>query len=112
MGKSGGLRHRGVSRFWEWASQAHTRLSLGYLFAIPTARAPVTATPQASIFTAPLELAAVWGIAVTVGSGTAGAWAWWTGADVGSSLEDGFVAGFLYGIPVTICAAIAMIILE
>jgi hypothetical protein len=98
---SGGIRPWGISL-------AQAQLGIAFALAAPSVRA--SAVPQASILTVPLEVLAVWGVAVTVGSGTLGIWAWWTGGDVNTYLAEGFIAGFLYGIPITVCAAIAVVL--
>jgi hypothetical protein len=90
-------------------SPPRAHLNLAYLLAVPAAREPGSTT-RASILTVPVELITVWGAVVTFMSGTSGLWAWWTGADVTACLEEGFIAGFVCGLPITICAAIAVIV--
>lgn len=99
--RDGGFRDRIL------LSRAH--LNVGYLLAAPSLGSP-DATTRATILTVPIELITVWGAVVTFMSGTSGLWAWWTGADVTSCLEDGFIAGFICGLPITVCAAIAVIV--
>lgn len=86
----------------------HVPLWAGFLLAARTTRGSDPLS-RASILTVPIELITVWGAVITFSSATSGLWAWWSGSDVTSCLEDGFIAGFLYGLPITVCAAIAVI---
>ncbi len=101
-GGDGGLRDR--------FSLSRAHLSLVSLLGAPAAQEPAATAPRASILTVPVELITVWGAVITFMSGTSGLWAWRTGADVTACLEDGFIAGFICGLPITVCAAIAVIV--
>jgi len=110
MGRKGqsALRHTGGGPLGDKV-QVGRPIGAGAALGIPAMPRPA-APPRASILTVPVELITVWGAVITFCSATAGLWAWWSGADVTSCLEDGFLAGFLCGLPITICAAIAVIV--
>ncbi|HEU5142119.1 MAG TPA: hypothetical protein VFU04_03065 [Solirubrobacterales bacterium] len=55
-------------------------------------------------------LGGVWLTTTGLCSGAAAAWAWWRSEDVSTAAGDGAAIGFIYGIPVTICAAIMLIL--
>jgi hypothetical protein len=103
-------RSIGHGEFRDRFSPSRAHLSLASFLAAPAAQGPASTVPRASILTVPVELITVWGAVITFMSGTSGLWAWRTGADVTACLEDGFIAGFICGLPITVCAAIAVIV--
>lgn len=64
---------------------------------------------SATIVTVFLQLAGVWLSSIGLASGAAAAWAWWREEDVQASAANGAAIGFIYGIPVTACAAIMLV---
>ncbi len=73
----------------------------------------VYSVPVASVLTGPLEVAGVWLASIAWHSGLAGAWALVTGHsldDIARHAAAGAAAGFIVGIPLTICATILLVL--
>jgi hypothetical protein len=73
---------------------------------------PADSFPLATVLTAPLEVIGVWLASIAWHSGLAAAWALLTGHtpnEVGQQAAAGAGAGFILGIPLTICATILVI---
>lgn len=72
------------------------------------ARLPALAT--GAVVNTFLTLSGVWLSAAGLSSGMAAAWALWRDENVSTAAADGAAIGFIYGIPVTACAAIMLLL--
>lgn len=80
------------------------------MLSITPVQAVAVRLPRASLLTAPLEIAGVWLASMGIGTGVWAAWGYWTGGDVSAWAADGLALGCVFGVPLTICATIALIL--